>query len=166
MTIFSTLGLTESNSTKVSHGRGHIYQRTVELGDDILAIDNIGSMRTIDERKNHALTVVGILIALPGLPYLFGPSKMMGFIIVLLGGGLAAWNILRKMETYLSIGTCDGKSTVIVSKNRAFLVEVSHFIRKKIDTESLDGATINIENSVLEGTFAIGSGGSARSSSG
>jgi hypothetical protein len=77
------------------------------------------------------------------------------------GAAIVAWNVLRKVDVSPSLGTCDGKSTFIVSKNKQFLHDVRDFLREKIDTKSRTGATINITNSTLEGNFAMAEGATA-----
>ena len=162
MTILSFLGLASGDELKrLDSGEGTIYERTIEIGGDIIAVENIGTIRVIDGRKNPAATLFGIGIAVIGFVLCFS-SRGLGILILILGAGLAAWNILRKVEICLSFGTCDGRSTAIVSKNRQFLHNVRDFLRQKIDTKSGKGATINITDSKLEGVFAIGTSASAQ----
>jgi Family of unknown function (DUF6232) len=156
MAGLNSLGLSGSDSVnRVDGGTGRIGQRTIELGASVIAVSSIGTIRVVDGKRGHLLTVVGALIALVGLGS-FGVSKFFASIVLLIGIGLAAWNLLRAVEQYLSIGTCDGRITTIVSTDRAFLDSVRTFIRDKIESGSLSSAVVNISNSKLEGTIAIG----------
>lgn len=163
MNALNSLGLSGSDAVdRVDSGSGRIGQKTIELGATVIAVSSIGSIRVVDGKRNHLLTIVGSVIALVGLGS-FSASAFFALILLLLGIGLAAWNWFRAVEQYLSIGTCDGRTTTIVSTNRVFLDSVRTFIRDKIDSNSLSTAVINISNSKLEGTIAIGENAKATS---
>lgn len=163
MNILNNFGLSFSDDTKrLDSGQAKVYGRTIGINEDVIAIENIGTVRIIDGTKSPAATIWGIIIAVIGLT-LLSSSLGFGFLVMILGIALAVWNIMREIEVYLSMNTCDGKSTIIVSKNKQFLKEVRDFLREKIETKNQIGATINISNSKLEGTFAIGDGATAES---
>ncbi|CDG81308.1 DUF6232 family protein [Janthinobacterium agaricidamnosum] len=156
MSISNLLGISENDeSRRVDSGVAEVYERTIEIAGDIIALENIGTIRMIDGKKNHTATVVGIVIAIIGLGAL-SSSVFFGLLMLIAGIGLTLWNLSQKIAIYLSLGTCDGRSTVIISKNRQFLKDIRDFLRKKIDTKTQNGATINISNSTLEGNFAVG----------
>nr|WP_315258162.1 DUF6232 family protein [uncultured Duganella sp.] len=156
MSIFSTLGFTsDSKSERLYSGEGIVYERTIAIGEGVIVLANIGTMRLIDEQKTLKPTLIGIGIAVGGLVVL-SASVMVGVLAILAGGALAIWNLMRRLDIYLSLGTSDGNTTVIISKNRRFLHSIRDFLRHKIDTGSHAGATINISNSTLEGNFAMG----------
>lgn len=162
MSIATTLGFSnDSDSERLDSGEGIVYERTIAIGQSIIALENIGSMRVIDGVKNPVPTIIGIVIAVLGLGMMVSTSTGLGFVMLAAGAAMAAWNIMRKVDIALSLGTCDGKSTFIVSKNKQFLHDVRDFLRKKIDTKSHKGATINITNSTLEGNFAMAEGATA-----
>jgi hypothetical protein len=156
MTLLSRLGIAEDKQAKrIEYGEGIIYSRTIQLADDVIAIDNIGSIMIIDKKRDHNITIIASVLTLLGILILV--LKMASGSLLLIGGiGLGIWNLTRKMETYLSIGTADGRSTIIVSKDREFLKKISNFLREKIDSKSTASATINITNSTLDGTISIG----------
>jgi hypothetical protein len=161
MSIATTLGFSDdSTSERLDSGQGIVYERTIAIGQSIIALENIGSMRVIDGVRNPMPTIIGIGIAVLGLGAMTS-SKGLGFLMLVAGAAIAAWNVLRKVDVSLSLGTCDGKSTFIVSKNKQFLHDVRDFLREKIDTKSRTGATINITNSTLEGNFALAEGATA-----
>ncbi|MBB5368017.1 MULTISPECIES: DUF6232 family protein [unclassified Janthinobacterium] len=156
MNISNFLGISENDaSRRVDSGVAEVYERTIEIAGDIIALENIGTIRMIDGKKNHTLTVIGIAISIIGFFALFS-SFLFGLLVLAAGIGLTLWSLSQKIEIYLSLGTCDGRSTVIISKNRQFLKNIRDFLRKKIDTKNQSSATINISNSTLEGAFAIG----------
>jgi hypothetical protein len=161
-TLPQSLGLTSDDTVnRVATGTGRIGQRTIEIGGAVISVDNIGSMFVIDGKRSHFLTIVGAFIMLMGLGSL-GTSYVVAAALLFTGGGLAYWNAaVRPVEQYLSIGTCDGRRTTIVSKKPEFLNAVRAFIRDKIDTGSAASATINISNSTLEGVIAVGDGARA-----
>jgi len=160
MSIASYLGISEDKSERLDSGVGTIFEHTLILGETVVVINSIGTMRLIDGKKSHAATILGGIIAIVGL-ITFSTSVVLGFLLLAMGSALAAWNIMKKVETYLSLGTSDGKTTFIVSTNRQFLHQVRDFLREKIDKKSSSGAIINITNSTLDGNFALGSGATA-----
>jgi len=161
MSISASLGFSnDSDSERLDSGQGVVYERTIAIGEGIIAVENIGTMRLVSGVKSPIPTIIGVVIGVFGLVTMVSATGA-GCVLLLAGAAIAAWNILRKVDISLSLGTCDGKSTVIVSKNKQFLHDVRDFLRKKIDTKSSMGATINITNSTLEGNFAMGEGATA-----
>jgi hypothetical protein len=151
------LGLSSSDDhDRIDSGTGTVHEHTIEIGDNVIAIHSIGSMRIIDGGKNTGPTILGAGIALFGLAIFFS-VKAIGLLLLFLGLALAAWNVLRKVDVYLSIGTCDGRSTFIVSKERKFLLDIRTFLRVKIDTKSEARAVFNISGNTFQGSTAIGS---------
>ncbi len=147
---------------RLDSGVGQILRKTIQLGESVIAVGNIGSLRIMDGENNHGITVVGGFIVLVGIG-LLALSKILGAIIIVSGIGLIIWNLSQDIDIYLLIGTCDGRTAIIVSKDKTFLGDVRDFIRDKINTGSDSGAIINISNSRLEGTIAIGDRASAKS---
>ncbi len=164
MNVLNSLGsLAGDNLSRVDSGQGQISERTIKLGENIIVIDNIGSMRVFDVKKSFGTAIIGGISTLLGVVILSSGS-LAGLFFILIGIALIAWNLTKKGEIYLSIGTCDGRSSIIVSKDRKFLSEIREFIQKKIDTQSTNSAIININNSTLEGTIAVGPDARAYSS--
>jgi hypothetical protein len=141
---------------RVDRGTGQIHERTIELADVVLAISNIGSMSLIDQKREHGLTVVGGLVAFMGLLALTASTALAGFLIVV-GILIIFWSLNRALDSFLSIGTCDGRQLHLVSKDRKFLLELRTFVRTKIDGNSEKTATFNISNSSISGGIAVGS---------
>jgi hypothetical protein len=153
--------VSERGSDEVRSGQAKVYAHTAEIGDTVISIFNIGSIRLIELKKKENITWVGLVIAIAGILTSFYLSAGLGVIMIIVGVSFAIWNYRRKLEIYLSIGTSDGRSTVIVSKDRSFLVEVRKFFLEKIDTRNENTAVINISNSRLEGVIAIGANSNA-----
>ena len=136
-------------------GQGSIYERTMELGNSVIAIDNIGSMRLVDTERGHLLTIVGVFMILLGVS-LFLWLKFPGLVLLLMGLGIVVWNLRRKLEVYLRIGTNDGQTTTLISKDRQFLQNLRDFLRRKIDTRGKEVARFDLTNCKFYGPAAIG----------
>jgi hypothetical protein len=161
MTPFSVPGFNRDGVNRVDHGEGQVRQRTIEIGDTVISIYNIGTMSLIDGRRNHGPAIVGGVLALLGLGTV-GSQVMFGLILIGVGVALIVFSLIRKVDVFLSIGTSDGRQTHIVSKNRKFLESIRSFIRQKLDmpNESLV-ASFNITNNDFKssgGGIAIGAG--------
>jgi hypothetical protein len=152
-TLMGSLGLTTAAHEEA--GQGVIYERTIELGASVISIENIGSIRILDTKRGHVLTIFGGFLVLMGVS-LFSFLKFAGLIVFLIGLGIIVWNLRRKLEVYLSIGTSDGQTTTIVSKEREFLQNLRDFLRRKIDTGSKEVARFDITNCRFFGPAAIG----------
>lgn len=156
------LGLTGgADLTRHDSGTGVIRQRTIEIGDDVIAVENIGTIRIIIGQRNNGPAVIGGALALFSFFLAAKVAMVPGLVLLFAGVILIYWSNTRKVEQYLAIGTADGKTTTIVSTDKVFLASVRTFIRDKIDSGSLAGSVINITNSKLEGTLAIGDGATA-----
>lgn len=162
MSIFSKLGLAPADEVnRFDSGEGTVRERTVELGSDVIALENIGTMRLVDGKKDHSGLKVGAVFLVLAL-IVVSSSTTGAMVLAAIGGLMIFASLNNKVEIYLLIGSCDGRTTIIVSKDRQFLTNVRNFLRRKIDTRSAEGATINISNSQLSGTIAIGPSASAQ----
>lgn len=147
--------------SELKSGVAVVRERTIELGARVLWLGNIGTIRIIEGSRSHLLLIVGGLLALAGLATLPNDG-VMGFMMILLGAGLIYINLNQKVTGGLSIGTCDGRSTLIVSTDKEFLSNMLEFLRRKIDSENpkLQGE-FNITNRHVEsggGGIALGVG--------
>ncbi len=140
---------------RVDSGSGQIREHTIEIGNTVIAVNNIGTMTLFGGKRGHGLLVVGVVVAFIGLN-VRQLSTVLGLCLVLAGAALIAWNFLRPVDVFLSIGSSDGRRTHIVSKDRRFLSEIRDFIRKKIDTRSAQTASINITAGTISGGIAVG----------
>jgi hypothetical protein len=135
-----------NDTTRVDSGVAYVHERTVEFGETIITVQNIGSMMMFDGRRNHGPAFLGGAIVLLGIAAL-GAAKVLGLLLLLVGFGLIVWSFVRPVDVFLSIGTGDGRFTNIVSTNRTFLQEIRLFLRTKLDTN----------NTAIQGVINIGS---------
>ncbi len=141
--ILKTLG--SDQESRIADGEGKIHSRTIEIGDTSIAIENIGSLRLIHGSKPPIGFIFGgiaLAIALISISFSYVAAVVFCFI----GGALIYWNITQKVDIYLSIGTSDGRSTIIISKDISFLNDIRNFIREKIDTKNTTTATIKVHH--------------------
>lgn len=131
---------------RITEGVGIVRERTIEIGARVIWVDNIGSLVILHGQRNYAMAIVGGLLLLAGL-LIVSDDTGMGLLLIVAGGGLIAWNLSQPINNGLSIGTVDGRSTLIVSDNHDFLNAALDLIRDKIESGSI----------TLQGTFDIGS---------
>lgn len=158
--------LTSSETVdRIDSGEGYIHEQSFEIGNAIIMIPNIGSMTIIDGQNPPWPFVVGAVLVLAGLVML-GGDKLLALVLIAGGIALLVWGFNRPHDVFLSIGTCDGRRTHIVSKDRKFLLAVSKFLREKIDRKSAQTGTVNINAGTISGGIAVGSSAQATGHSG
>ena len=150
---------------RIDGGLGTVRERTLEVGNTVIVLDNIGAMTMIDPKRDHGLTIVGGVIAIVGLAWRTTGGAV-GIVILLVGLAMVATSLLRPVTLYLSIGTCDGHRLDIASTNRQFLLDLRGFLCAKFDRDDDRTATINITAGSISGGMAIGRGASATGSGG
>jgi len=151
-------------SGRVDSGTAYVFERSIQIGDYVVILDNIGSMNVIVGRKQPHLLILSVFIFIFGI-FLFNASQnsygqgngFAVFIMLLSGVIFAVW-LLKEPLSYLRIGACDGFYVMICSTDRKFLVKVREFLREKIDKNSKSSATININSRSITGGIAIGEG--------
>lgn len=158
--------------TEHDSGIARIRERTIVLGDTLIAIDNIGSIQILDVKRNWALARLGALVAFVGLgamampsnSYGYGssmsPSQILGMLLIGVGIVLVIANLLRPLRKGLAIGSGDGRLSYIVSENHAFLHRLLETLTQKINTRN-EGLTavVDISNTTVNisgGAVAIG----------
>lgn len=159
MVDLSSLAMPEKGE-RIDSGLGLVHERTVEFGDTIIVLHNVGTMALISEQRNPAPVLMGVVIGVFGLmAWTFSTL----WLIILLGVAamLIYWGLNRKLDVFLLIGTADGRSLRLVSKDRKFLADVRTFLRRKIDENSLQTATINITARDISGGVAVGASAQA-----
>lgn len=137
------------SSNRLTSGLGAIRERTIAVGETVIAVNNIGSIVILKGTKNYALAIVGGLLVLAALITLSGndnDAKGMSLLMGAIGVVLIVINLSQVPDSGLSIGTCDGRVSVIVSTDEAFLGDMLDFIRRKVDTGDIK----------LQGRFDIG----------
>ena len=133
------------STNRMTGGVGAIRERTIAIGDTVLAVNNIGSIVILRGQPNYTLAIVGALMLLSAL-VIAGNSPGNALLLGVVGVALIVFNLMQKPDSGLSIGTCDGRSTLIVSNDEDFLGDLLDFIRRKVDTGDIK----------LQGRFDIG----------
>lgn len=161
--------------TEHDSGVGRIRERTIVIGDTLIAIDNIGSIQILDVKRNWTLARWGAVIAIAGAaamaisgnPYgsSGSPGPIVGTILIALGFVFIIANWLRPLRKGLAIGTGDGRLSYVVSEDHAFLNRLLEFLTLKINTRN-EGLTagFDITNTTINtngGGLVIGSDGVA-----
>lgn len=155
-------GLSSSSSIdRVDSGTGYIHEHSLEVGLTVIVFRNIGTITIRDGRNNPAPLVIGIAVALMGLG-LLGALKTLGILLLLSGSVLVAWALLRSPDNFLSIGTCDGRQTYIVSKDRPGLARLRDFLRDRIEKKVGGEATISISANRIEFSGGVAFGANAQ----
>src|SRR5471030_2757142 len=98
MNISNFLGISENDaSRRVDSGVAEVYERTIEIAGDIIALENLGTIRMIDGKKNHTLTAIGIAISIIAFFILFS-SFLFGLVVLVAGIALTLWSLSQKIE--------------------------------------------------------------------
>jgi hypothetical protein len=144
--LFGRKKSTDDTTHKLKSGLGHIRQRTIAVGDTVIAVNNIGSIVIMRGAKSYAMSIVGAILILAALVMIGGSDKTMPLVMGFIGAILIVINLAQQPDHGLSIGTCDGRETMIVSTDESFLGDMLDFIRRKVDTGDIK----------LQGRFDIG----------
>src|ERR1700734_2495373 len=110
------LGLTSENVDRIDSGTGIINDNTFEIGDTLVVMASIGSVRLIEGKKEYRPIVFGIVVFIVGVAVL-GLISGISLILILAGISIAIWGFIRVPDNFLAIGTSDGRCTHIVSKD-------------------------------------------------
>lgn len=144
-----------SNIEKVKDGTGVIAERTVTIGNAVISVDNIGTLAVIEGQKNNSTLVFAVLFCLAGL-YAITNVGSFGLVLLLIGCVVGALWFSVMPDSFLQIGTCDGRQTQIVSKDKKFLLNIQSALKTKIDSRTTDGAVINVSTGNISGALVIG----------
>lgn len=144
--LFGRKKSTDDTTHKLTSGLGQIRQRTIAVGDTVIAVNNIGSIVIMRGAKGWAMAIIGGLLVFAALLTLSGSDKTMPLLMGVIGVILIVINVAQQPDHGLSIGTCDGRITMIVSTDESFLGDMLDFIRRKVDTGDIK----------LQGRFDIG----------
>jgi hypothetical protein len=171
-----TTGIGKSDQpSEHDSGIGRIRERTILLGDTLIAIDNIGSIQILDIKRNWWLARFGMVIGLVGLgsfampsnPYSSSgsPGGMLGMILLGLALVLIVVNAMQPRRKGLGIGTGDGRTAYVVSADIPFLERLLAFLAEKINTRNEDlTASFDIGHTTINingGAVAIGANANA-----
>ena len=123
----------QNDTAQYNSGQGSFAERTIEIGGTVLAVSNIGSIRVYHGERNWVLAMIGAILIIIGLLQL-EQSGSGALLIAAIGVALVVGNFLIKTQMTLSIGTCDGRFTDIVSTDKEFLGALLDAIKRKIDS--------------------------------
>ena len=145
-------------------GAGQVHERTITIGDTLIVIDGIASLQILEVRPGLLLAALGLVTAGGGVGAMtllntyydsLGPSEsptqIVGLILVGVGLAMIVGNWLLPVRRGLGIGTSDGRTSYVVSKDRAFLRRLLEVLTAKINTgnESLT-ASFNITHATFK----------------
>ncbi len=135
-------------TTSHSAGLGRVRERTIALGPQVIAIDNIGTLEIVRGRRSWVLLVLGLLIAGGAASQINTVYQLYAAAGVGVGLLLIAINLMQRVQSGLAIGACDGRGALIVSRDEIFLQRLLTLLADKIDTR----------NESLLATFDIATG--------
>ncbi len=145
--------------TEHDSGIGRIRERTIAVGNTLIAIDNIGSIEILNVKRNWGLARLGVAMALGGAaamaflnfrnPAGYGGSgnslgQIVGMILIGVGGMFMLINLLSPLRKGLAIGTSDGRLSYVVAEDHAFLNRLLEFLTLKINTRN-EGLTASFD---------------------
>lgn len=173
------IGKPDTPTTHAS-GAGEVRERTIVIGPNVIVIENIGSIQILEGRRSWLLFIVGLLLLIAGV-YMgstgssYGSLSGTALAAAAIGIVLILINLSQKIERGLSIGTCDGRATLIVSTDEVFLQRLLDRLTRKINTRdptnvfNFNSVTNIIEKGAIDtggGGFALGDGATAAGSGG
>lgn len=142
-------GNTKSEPEKFDDAKGAIGKRSIQFdtysgGLYAIAISNIGTMQIETDTQAHKQRrSLGWFLILAGIPLLF---VVVGVVVIFIGIKM----VRDKPTLHLAIGTCDGRTFWLGSKNKPFLMEMMRFIGRKIDDEQVNvTAQFDAKNAVF-----------------
>lgn len=146
--MVAALGKSEL-ATSHHAGVGRIRERTIVIGTQVIAVDNIGTVQLVRGRRNWLLALLGLAIAI-GAATQYQTYPMPAYAGAGAGVFLILINFLLRAERGLSIAACDGRSALIVSRDNAFLDRLLTVLTEKINTrnEALVGSFDIAENTI------------------
>ena len=142
--------------TSYRDGVGKVREHTLVLGSQVIAIDNIGSMRVIQSGRSWWLALFGALIAggAGSQVQTYGPLVWAGVGFGIL---LILINMLVPNLRGLLIGTSDGHIAMIESKDSVFLDRLLDLLVEKINSRNPAlVASFDIANNTLSSTEGDG----------
>lgn len=142
-------GLGRTGATTAHHaGLGRVRGRTLHLGSQVIALDNVGTVEIVRGRRSWLLFVIGLFIAAGSASQINSIYQMIAAGGVGLGLLLVAINLMQRIVCGLAIGVSDGHGALIVSRDEIFLQRLLTLLADKIDTR----------DPALLATFDIGTG--------
>jgi hypothetical protein len=155
------------NEAPAEHGSGagQVHQRTITIAETLIVIDSIASIQILEVRPGWLLAALGLVTAGGGVGVMTllnttydslgssgSPTQVVGIILVGVGLAMIVGNWLLPVRRSLGIGTSDGRTSYVVSKDRAFLHRLFEVLASKINTRN-ESLTASFD--ITHGTFKI-----------
>jgi len=118
-------------------GLGRLRERTLLLGAQVIAIDNIGTLEIVRGRRSWILLVLGLLIVAGSATQINSIYQVIAAGGVGLGFLLIVINLMQRIERGLAIGACDGRGALIVSRDEIFLQRLLTLLTDRINTRNI-----------------------------
>lgn len=123
----------KTNAVSLVAGIGRVRAGTISIGSHVIAIANVGTIRIVRGRRSWWLFLLGVIVAGGAATQVnaYGAIAIAG---IGLGIALALGNLAQRAESGLAIGASDGCTTLIVSRDPAFLQRLVQFLVDRIDS--------------------------------
>ncbi len=144
-------------TSRVSDVEGKVAANTLALGDVVINIKTIGTMKIVDGKRKGRwrMLVAAALIPLLLLAMRVGvrPRPLPGWddetiaiisVLAMAICGLVYSYMMQRVDRTLIIATCDGHRILLTSKDKEGLKHFRSFLRGKIDSNSPEVADIRI----------------------
>jgi Family of unknown function (DUF6232) len=113
---------------------GRIRARTISIGSHVIAIDNIGTIRVVRGQRSWWLFFLGVLVIGGGAATTqLSDYGGVAIAVIALGVALAIGSLFQPIESAVLIGTTDGRTTFIVSRDATFLQRLQQTLVGRID---------------------------------
>lgn len=123
----------KTKAVSLLSGFGRVRAGTISIGSHVIAIENVGTICIVSGRRSWWLFLLGVSIAGGAATQLaaYGTLAIAG---VGLGIALVLGNLAQRVQSGLAIGTSDGSTTLIVSRDQLFLQRLLQFLVDRIDS--------------------------------
>ena len=110
----------KTSTVSLISGVGRVRAGTISIGSHVIAIENIGTIRMVRGERSWWLFLLGLLVIGGAATQLnaYGAFAIAG---IGLGIALILGNLAQRVDSGLAIGASDGCTTLIVSRDKAFL---------------------------------------------
>ncbi len=126
----------KTSTVSLISGVGRVRAGTISIGSHVIAIENIGTIRMVRGQRSWWLFLLGLLVIGGAATQLnaYGAFAIAG---IGLGIALILGNLAQRVDSGLAIGASDGCTTLIVSRDKAFLQRLLQLLVDRIDSGDL-----------------------------
>lgn len=123
----------KSSTVSLISGVGRVRAGTISIGSHVIAIENIGTIRAVSGQRSWWLFLLGLAVIGGAATQL---NAYGAFAIPGIGLGIAfiLGNLAQRVDSGLAIGASDGCTTLIVSRDKAFLQRLLQLLADRIDS--------------------------------